>query len=62
MGRIADVLQARGLLDDMLRIYQDVVLTIFERLGGVRSKQVTMGIIMVFLQALNQGALETPRS
>jgi hypothetical protein len=45
MGIIADILQARGELDEALRIRQQEELPIFEKLGDVRSKAVTMGKI-----------------
>jgi tetratricopeptide (TPR) repeat protein len=51
MGKIADILQARGELDEALRLLRDEVLAIFERLGDVRSKAVTMGQIADILQA-----------
>jgi hypothetical protein len=37
MGKIADILQARGQLDEALRIYRDEVLPVYERLGDRRS-------------------------
>ena len=36
LGQIADVLQARGQLDEALRIRQEEELPIYERLGDVR--------------------------
>ncbi|MBF0125920.1 MAG: hypothetical protein HQM02_01800 [Magnetococcales bacterium] len=35
MGRIADSLQARGQLDEALRIYQEESLPVLERLGDI---------------------------
>jgi tetratricopeptide (TPR) repeat protein len=50
-GQIADILQARGNLDEALRILSGEVLGAFERLGDVRSKAVTQGKIADILQA-----------
>jgi hypothetical protein len=55
MGKIADVLQARGQLDEALRIRQEEELPVYERLGDVRAKAVTMGQIADILKALDQG-------
>ena len=41
MGKIADILQARGQLDEALRIRSDEQLPVYERLGDVRAKAVT---------------------
>ena len=54
MGNIADILQARGQLDEALRIRTDEQLPVYERLGDVRSKAVTMGKIADILQARGQ--------
>jgi tetratricopeptide (TPR) repeat protein len=54
MGRIAEILQARGQLDEALRIYQEEALPVYERLGDVRSKAVAMGQIADILQAQGQ--------
>ncbi|MDP2222742.1 MAG: tetratricopeptide repeat protein, partial [Hydrogenophaga sp.] len=54
MGKIANILQARGQLDEALRIRQEEQLPVFERLGDVRSKAVTMGKIANILQARGQ--------
>jgi phosphopentomutase len=62
MGKIADVLQARGQLDEALRIYQEELLPVFERLGDVRAKAITMGKIADVLQARGQLPAETPPS
>ncbi len=51
MGKIADILQARGELDEALRIRREEQLPVYERLGDVRSKAVTMGKIADILQA-----------
>ena len=56
MGRIADILQARGALDEALRIRREEELPVYERLGDVRSRAVTMGRIADILQA--RGALD----
>ncbi|WP_353572778.1 tetratricopeptide repeat protein, partial [Candidatus Albibeggiatoa sp. nov. BB20] len=53
-GVIADILQARGQLDEALRIRQTEELPVYERLGDVRSKAVTMGQIADILQARGQ--------
>jgi len=54
MGQIADILWARGQTDEALRIRQEEQLPVFERLGDVRSKAVTMGKIADILQARGQ--------
>ena len=51
MGQIADILQARGELDEALRIRREEELPVFERLGDVRSRAITMGKIADILQA-----------
>ncbi|HUB50125.1 MAG TPA: hypothetical protein VMB73_34575, partial [Acetobacteraceae bacterium] len=51
MGRVADILQARGELDEALRIRREEELPVYERLGDVRSRAVTMGKIADILQA-----------
>jgi hypothetical protein len=43
MGKIADILQARGELDEALRIRREEELPVYDRLGDVRSKAVTHG-------------------
>ncbi|MBF0293945.1 MAG: CHAT domain-containing protein, partial [Magnetococcales bacterium] len=43
MGRIADILQARGDLDGALRIRREESLPVYERLGDIRARAVTMG-------------------
>jgi tetratricopeptide (TPR) repeat protein len=55
-GEIADILQARGELEEALRIRREDELPVYERLGDVRSKAVTMGKIADILQA--RGELE----
>ena len=60
MGKIADVLQARGQLDEALRIRQEEELPVYERLGDVRSKAITMGKIADILQAQGQGDQVSP--
>ncbi|MFO1118684.1 MAG: hypothetical protein U1E38_00620 [Rhodospirillales bacterium] len=54
MGKIADILQARGQLDDALRIRTEEQLPVYERLGDVRSRAVTMGRIADIPQARGQ--------
>ena len=51
MGKIADILQARGETDEALRIRREEELPVYERLGDVRAKAVTMGKIADILQA-----------
>jgi tetratricopeptide (TPR) repeat protein len=53
-GIVADILQARGQLDEALRIRQEEQLPVYERLGDVRSRAVTMGKIADILQARGQ--------
>ncbi|MFZ1416100.1 MAG: tetratricopeptide repeat protein [Defluviicoccus sp.] len=54
MGQIADILQARGQLDEALRIRKEEQLPVYERLGDVRERAVTMGQIADILQARGQ--------
>jgi tetratricopeptide (TPR) repeat protein len=56
MGRIADVLEARGELEEALRIRREEELPVYERLGDVRSRAVTIGQIADVLQ--DRGELE----
>ena len=51
MGKIADVLQARGEVEEALRIRREEQLPVYEKLGDVRSYAVTMGKIADVLQA-----------
>jgi phosphopentomutase len=60
MGLIADILQARGQLDEALRIYKEEALPVFKRLGDLRSKAITMGKIADILQAQGQGDQVSP--
>jgi hypothetical protein len=53
-GFKADVLQARGDLDEALRIRREEELPVYERLGDVRAKAVTMGKIADVLAARGQ--------
>src|SRR6202030_633912 len=50
-GQIADILQARGDLDEALRIRREEQLPVYDRLGEVRSVAVTQGKIADILQA-----------
>ncbi|MFC1997335.1 tetratricopeptide repeat protein [Chloroflexota bacterium] len=50
-GQIADILYARGELDEALRIRQEEELPVYEKLGDVRSRAVTMGQIADILYA-----------
>ncbi len=45
MGQIADIFQARGQLDEALRIRREEELPVYEKLGDIRSRAVTMGQI-----------------
>jgi phosphopentomutase len=60
MGKIADILQARGQLDEALRIHQKELLPVFEHLGDVRSKAISMGRIADILEARGQEHQEPP--
>ena len=51
LGQIADILQARGDLDEAMRIRQEDQLPVYEKLGDVRSRAVTLGKIADILQA-----------
>ena len=50
LGQLADVLQARGELDEALRIRQQEELPVYERLGDVHSRAVTLGQLADVLQ------------
>ncbi len=54
LGRIADILYARGQLGEALRIRREEQLLVYERLGEVRAKAVAMGKIADILQARGQ--------
>ena len=45
LGQIADILEARGQLDEALRIRREDELPVYEKLGDIRSRAVTMGKI-----------------
>jgi tetratricopeptide (TPR) repeat protein len=49
--QIADVLEARGDVDEALRIYREEVLPVFERLGDERERAMTLGQIADVLEA-----------
>jgi hypothetical protein len=49
-GLRAGILQARGELDEALRILREDALPVYARLGDVREKAVTMGKIADILQ------------
>jgi tetratricopeptide (TPR) repeat protein/predicted phosphohydrolase len=53
-GVRADILQARGQLDEALRIRRDEEVPVYEKLGDVRSRAVTQGKIADILQARGQ--------
>jgi tetratricopeptide (TPR) repeat protein len=50
MGKIADILQQRGDSEEALRIYREEELAIYELLGDLRSRAITMGKIADILQ------------
>src|SRR5271155_2509289 len=54
MGKIPDILQARGQLDEALKIRNEEQLPVYERLGDVRSRAVTMSKIAEIFQARGQ--------
>ncbi|MGI4795723.1 MAG: hypothetical protein ACRYG8_16935, partial [Janthinobacterium lividum] len=51
IGRVADILQARGEPDEALRIRREEELPVYDRLGDVRSRAITMGKIADILEA-----------
>lgn len=51
LGKIADVLYARGELDEALRIRREEELPVYEKLGDVRERAVTLGKIADVLDA-----------
>ena len=53
-GELADILSARGQLDEALRIRTEEQLPVYERLGDVRAKAVTQGKIADILSARGQ--------
>jgi tetratricopeptide (TPR) repeat protein len=55
-GKIADILQARGELEEALRIRREDQMPVYERLGDVRERAITQGKIADILQA--RGELE----
>jgi hypothetical protein len=59
MGRIADILQARGQLDEALRIRRDEQLPVYDRLGDVRERAVTLHKIASTM--IDQGGLNDAR-
>ena len=54
MGKIADILQNSGQLDEALRIRKEEQLPVYERLGDVREIAVTMGNIADIVQTRGQ--------
>ena len=54
MGKIADIMQLRGQLDEALKIRNEEELPVYERLGDARERAVTMGKIAEILQAHGQ--------
>jgi hypothetical protein len=59
MGKVADILQAQGELDEALRIRREEQLPVYERLGDVRERAIAMGQIAVGL--IEAGGLEQGR-
>ena len=53
-GFIADILQARGQVDEALKIRNEEELPVYERLGDVRERALMMGKIADILQARGQ--------
>jgi tetratricopeptide (TPR) repeat protein len=53
-GLVADILQARGQLDEALKIRNEEGLPVYERLGDVRSRAGTMGQIADILEDRGQ--------
>jgi hypothetical protein len=51
MGKIGDILQARGELDEALRIRREEELPVYERLGDVRARSVALQKIAIALIA-----------
>ncbi|WP_437756197.1 tetratricopeptide repeat protein [Sorangium sp. So ce1389] len=51
LGQLADVLQARGELDEALRIRQQEELPVYERLGDVRERAIALGKVADILEA-----------
>ena len=56
MGKIADIYQSRGELEEALRIQREEQLPVYEKLGDIRSRAVTMGKIADIYQL--RGELE----
>ncbi|MBL9003279.1 MAG: tetratricopeptide repeat protein [Myxococcales bacterium] len=54
LGQLADIYQARGQLDEALRIRKEEQLPVFETLGDIRSRAVTMGQIADIYQTRGQ--------
>ncbi|MEM1345733.1 MAG: tetratricopeptide repeat protein, partial [Pseudomonadota bacterium] len=54
LGRIGDILQASGQLNEALRIRQEEQLPVYERIGDVRARAITMGKIAGILEARGQ--------
>ena len=54
ISQIADVLAARGQLDEAIRIYREEVLPVMERLGDAHSKAISMDKIAAVLRAQGQ--------
>jgi hypothetical protein len=55
MGQIADILQARGQLDEALRIRREEQLPVYERLGDVHGLLVGRAKLALLLLSRNNG-------
>ena len=60
MGRVADILQARGALDEALRIRREEELPVYDRLGDVRARAVTLYKMAIGL--IEAGGLDDARA
>jgi tetratricopeptide (TPR) repeat protein len=54
MGKIADIMSARGQLDEALRIRREESLPVYQKLGDIRERAVTMGKIADIMSARGQ--------
>ena len=61
-GRIADILQARGELDEALRIRTDEEIPVYERLGDKRSLAAATLQAEQLLRALSRTGETAPRT
>lgn len=54
LGSIADILKARGQLDEALRIRKEEELPVHEKLGDIRERAITLGKVADILEARGQ--------